>query len=148
MNKYAELLSAAIAARKLDLPADLLDLPVDCPNIMLLTDETAALIDERDELIIAFVSSVGQEIGIQNSCGSLLSLDFTVNPCTGAIGVYYGGGWGEAGEVKFCKKQENVTLADVWKACDKLLAESGDRHHVFIEELSFDGSFISFTCGS
>lgn len=62
-------------------------------------------------------------------------------------------GWGEqtSAEVK------GNTWLDVWRACDKAIVESGDRHHIYIEQLIWatieqpDGTvqkFLDMTTGS
>lgn len=156
-EERSELIERSVKARKLEVP-EYLKGAHDIDGQ--LTDEQAAHYDQLSDLQADFVGGVGSEIGINNSCWSICDVyvngqelkgdwhDFTANPFVGAVGVAYGGGWGQAGQVRFRKKLENVTLADVWKACDQLIDRSGDHHHVFIETLKFDGKWISFHCGS
>lgn len=148
-QERAEWIAKSVKARKLILPPHLQNLPFQCPNIQLLTDETCSAIDERYDMFADFISELSTEIGIQSSVWSMDEYhDFTVNPFPSAIGVSYRGGWGKAGQIKFSKKPQNVTLLDVWKACDKLIDRSGDHHHVFIETLEQKGDWIAFECGS
>lgn len=139
-----KLIDDSVKARKLVLPEHLRDLPCGYPNLLLLSDEAADLLDERYELVHDFVLELSKVHNIVNSCWSMDDyVDFTANPFAGAIGVHY-----RCREVRFRKHAKNVTLLDIWKACDKLIKHSGDNHHVFIEELTFDGEFVTFMCGS
>jgi len=51
---------------------------------------------------------------------------------TGTV-IRYDGGWGKDTTVEV----QGETWLDVWKACDSAICESGDSHHIFIEQLNW-----------
>lgn len=57
--------------------------------------------------------------------------------------LVYGGnsGWGNSGKIDL---PENATYWDVWSAADKLVRQSGDNHHIFLEGLNLvkDGVYM------
>mgnify|MGYP003347055260 CR=1 FL=1 len=95
---------------------------------------------------INFYDSIGKILNIKNSCWSYFDVnDFNKTPEKEARIVYYDGAWGKAGQIEF---DHPPTWGEIWQACDKLILESGDNHHSFIEGFEMKGKMISFYCGS
>lgn len=40
------------------------------------------------------------------------------------------------------------TFLDLWKGADKLIRESGDHHHLFVEDFTPEGTDLILFCGS
>jgi|GEM_PF-1896149 hypothetical protein len=81
--------------------------------------------------------AIGKKNGITKSYWSISADNDFINmsfnhPYVGATEVSYPADmqWGKASSVKI----EGPTWLDLWKAADKAIQESGDEHHVFIED--------------
>lgn len=68
-----------------------------------------------------------------------------VNPNGNPIIVAYDGGWGTGGQVILSHSPVWVT---VWRACNQLITQSGDSHHVFIEGFNVKGNTLHLQTGS
>lgn len=77
--------------------------------------------------------------------GSNMFKSAIVNPNGNPIVVAYNGGLGEGGQVKLSL---NPTWLTVWSACDKLITQSGDDYHIFIESLDIEGNTLHLIAGS
>jgi hypothetical protein len=59
--------------------------------------------------------------------------------------------WGDKKEVSFGKAGKKMTWMDMWREADKLMRQSGDDHHIFIEdfnEVKDKKGYYSLSCGS
>jgi len=54
--------------------------------------------------------------------------------------------WGE--KTVRTRVPKNPTWLTLWKCADKLIYESGDRHHIFIEAFLRNGNILTLVTGS
>lgn len=86
-----------------------------------------------------WVSSVGDE----NGCETTVWCDYAVRDFAkvayeGDYTVHYDGGWGIAGS----ESVMNPTYLQLWQIADRLIRQSGDLHHVFVEYFFIKGDGI------
>lgn len=60
--------------------------------------------------------------------------------------LVYDGGWGKKVEAEL--PREAITYARLWEIADRLIKESGDNQHVFIEEFLQKDDVVFLHCGS
>ncbi len=90
-------------------------------------------------------SSLYDKICSENKFSSIWSMfevtDFSAVPFPEARAVTYTRNWGKPVDFML---PINPTWLDLWKAADQLIKESGDNHHVFIEDFTprKENSFI------
>jgi hypothetical protein len=59
--------------------------------------------------------------------------------------------WGDKQEISFGKAGKKMTWMDMWREADKLIRQSGDTHHIFIEMFYPDKvkkGYYNLICGS
>lgn len=92
----------------------------------------------------------GKEHGITTSIWSVYDVPIgglDVVAFENVSAVRYDGGWGTGGEIE--TNDWNLTWGDIWKLADKLIAASGDLHHIFIETVKINKSkVVNITTGS
>lgn len=82
---------------------------------------------------IDFYGALQEFLGMQTIWSIFTVDDFRKIPFPEAEVVTYDGGWGRSGSIVL---ETWATWADLWAAADKLIAQSGDLHHIFIERIS------------
>lgn len=87
--------------------------------------------DSDTDALFDWLSTIAGENNLSSVWSMMDIRDFTAVPFPDVTRLEYDGGWGEAGGVDL---PPHATWLDLWKAADALIANSGDDHHVFIEE--------------
>lgn len=107
---------------------DLLELPID------------QQLEHREWTSIAdWVNDIGQENGCTTTIWSMYEIrDFGAVAYEGDYTVHYDGGWGIAGS----ESVMNPTYLQLWQIADRLIRQSGDLHHIFIEDFNLWGDGI------
>lgn len=103
---------------------------------------------ESDEMmkLIDYLDNIRKENDLCSvwsvaGCDSIES----AHPFTHCKTVVYRDHWGDK---EVSARIEGTSYLDVWKACDKCIRESGDRHHVFIEGFRCRGDTVVLITGS
>lgn len=63
-------------------------------------------------------------------------LDFNETPFKNLKSICYNGNRGFSGTYAF---EETPTWIQIWQACEKLIVDSHDLHHIFIEDIKDEG---------
>jgi hypothetical protein len=88
--------------------------------------------DELDQRI-DFYGEIQENLGLQTIWSIFTVDDFRKVPFPEAEVITYKGGWGRSGSIWL---ETWATWEDLWIAADKLIVQSGDLHHIFIERIS------------
>lgn len=95
--------------------------------------------------LIDFYSSVSDHIDDVSTMWSVFEVrDFTAIAFKGKYELYYDGGWGKE---QSCDV-ENPTWLQIWQAANKLIKQSGDGHHIFIEQVIWGPKRLTIETGS
>jgi hypothetical protein len=107
-------------------------------RMALRTDLPSELTDEQEDQIRDFYREVRLLLDIKHTTWSIHSMrDFNHIVTEGRMILQYDGGWGTSGEIELL----SPSWWEVWQAADKLIGQSGDSHHIFIERVEHIGKY-------
>jgi len=112
--------------------------------------------DDAMEYIFDFLDEVSEQHGITHSNWAInfpdKTIDLNVVPYPNLRSLHYDGHWGKNNQVDF---EKAPNFLEIWKACDKMIFDSGDHHHIYIESIDsndskdpLESSSFTFYCGS
>ena len=102
------------------------------------------------------LEDIAEAHGLKDSYWSMDEDPASPHPFGDATVVSYSNYWTGRNEKGFIVVSTTpVTTAllgpsylDLWRAADKLIRESGDGHHVYIEAFTLEGDVVHLHCGS